>query len=58
MAETKNETKAKKKTVKMLKTVCRAEGTFLKGMTYELDTEFADKLIKNECAEEKSNEDK
>lgn len=53
MAETKNETKAKKKTVKMLKVVCRAEGTFLKGMTYELDTEFADKLIKNECAEEK-----
>lgn len=58
MAETKNETKTKKKTVKMLKVVCRAEGTFLKGVSYELDPELADLLIKNKCAEEKKQQDK
>ncbi len=48
----------KKKKIKMLKVACRAEGTFLKSMVYELDAGLADLLIKNKCAEEKKQQDK
>jgi predicted phage gp36 major capsid-like protein len=44
------ETKTKK--IKILKVVCRPEGTFLPGRIYEIDSKLADKLIASGNAKE------
>lgn len=39
--------------IKMLKVVCRAEGTFLPGRVYEVERNLADIFVKN-CVAEKA----
>ena len=39
------------KKVKILKLICRPEGTFLPGCVYELDSRLADKFIESKRAE-------
>jgi len=56
-AETKTETEAETKTetttrkVKMIRTVCRPEGSFQSNRTYEVSEKLAETFIKNKFAE-------
>lgn len=43
---------AETKKVRILKVVCRPEGTFLPGRIYEIDSKLADKLIASGNAKE------
>ena len=43
---------AKTKKIKILKVVCRPEGTFLPNRVYEIDSSLADKLIASGNAKE------
>ena len=48
----KAEEKVEKTKVRILKVVCRPEGTFLPGRIYEIDSKLADKLIASGNAKE------
>ena len=49
-AETKTETTTRK--VNMIRTVCRADGSFQSNRTYEVPEKLAETFIKNKFAEE------
>lgn len=49
-AETKTESTTRK--VKMIRTVCRPEGSFQSNRTYEISEKLAETFIKNKFAEE------